>query len=108
MNIQLRGPNYLQTPNPEAVMRTPIMKKMVHQYCTLKGLKGTGRKLVHTMDQVLKKLSLQQIQVGLEVTLAWNVCVLFSPVALVQVPGVIFFYASVPMFILEPFDHKVK
>lgn len=53
----------LQTPNPEAVMRTPIMKKMAHQYATLKGLKGTGRKLVHTMDQVLKKLSLQQIEV---------------------------------------------
>lgn len=45
-------------------MRTPIMKKMAHQYDTLKGLKGTGRKLVHTMDQVLKKLSLQQIQVS--------------------------------------------
>ncbi|XP_053638911.1 tyrosine-protein kinase BAZ1B isoform X2 [Cherax quadricarinatus] len=50
-------------PTPEAVMRIPIMKKMVNQYSTLKGLKGTGRKLVHTMDQVLKKLSLQQIEV---------------------------------------------
>ncbi|XP_042215473.1 tyrosine-protein kinase BAZ1B-like [Homarus americanus] len=50
-------------PNPEAVLRTPVMKKMVHQYNTLKGVKGTGRKLVHTMDQVLKKLSLAQIEV---------------------------------------------
>ncbi|XP_045610367.2 tyrosine-protein kinase BAZ1B-like isoform X2 [Procambarus clarkii] len=50
-------------PTAEAVMRIPIMKKMVHQYSTLKGVKGTGRKLVHTMDQVIKKLSLNQIEV---------------------------------------------
>ncbi|KAG0728089.1 hypothetical protein GWK47_033207 [Chionoecetes opilio] len=61
-------------PNPEAVMRSAVMKKMVHQYTTLRGLKGTGRKLVHTMDLVLKKLSLQQIEVIPDAEL--RVCIL--------------------------------
>lgn len=54
---------HFQTPNPEAVMRIPVMKKMAHQYSTLKGVRGSGRTLTHTMDQVLKRLSLAQIEV---------------------------------------------
>ncbi|XP_071534206.1 tyrosine-protein kinase BAZ1B-like isoform X2 [Panulirus ornatus] len=62
MTTPKRSPQKKQ-PTAESVLRMPIMKKMVHQYKTLKGMKGTGRKLVHTMDQVLKKLTLQHIEV---------------------------------------------
>ncbi|XP_037788836.1 tyrosine-protein kinase BAZ1B-like isoform X2 [Penaeus monodon] len=47
----------------ESVMRLPLMKKMVSDYKHYKGVQGGGRKLVYTMDQVLKKLSIQQVEV---------------------------------------------
>ncbi|XP_047498386.1 tyrosine-protein kinase BAZ1B-like isoform X1 [Penaeus chinensis] len=47
----------------ESVMRLPLMKKMVNDYKHFKGVQGGGRKLVYTMDQVLKKLSIQQVEV---------------------------------------------
>lgn len=54
-------------------MRIPIMKKMAHQYSTLKGVRGTGRTLSYTMDQVIKRLSLAQIEVSY-VRLALSLC----------------------------------
>ncbi|XP_069983376.1 tyrosine-protein kinase BAZ1B isoform X3 [Penaeus vannamei] len=47
----------------ESVMRLPLMKKMVSDYKLYKGVQGGGRKLVYTMDQVLKKISIQQVEV---------------------------------------------
>lgn len=44
-------------------MRLPLMKKMVSDYKLYKGVQGGGRKLVYTMDQVLKKISIQQVEV---------------------------------------------
>merc|ERR1712142_49514 len=47
----------------EAVMNLPIMRKLVHEHKHLKGVKGSGRKLVYTMDLAIKKLNREQILV---------------------------------------------
>ncbi|CAL4140585.1 unnamed protein product, partial [Meganyctiphanes norvegica] len=56
-----KSPTKKKLMTPEGIMNLPLMRKLVYEHKHLKGVKGSGRKLVYTMDLAIKKLNREQI-----------------------------------------------